>query len=99
MFVRTARLVTQHPRLILLFAVLAVAVSAVFGVHAPGRLQGGGFTSPSAPSQVAADRLEHSFGGSPDLVYVVQARGGTVDGAAATRAVPNWSTGSNAPPG
>ena len=86
MFVRLGRLVTGHPRLVLVVAGLAVAGSAVIGIHAPGRLQGGGFTSPNAPSQIAADRLQHTFGGSPDLIFVVQARYGTVDAAAVTQA-------------
>ena len=79
MFARIGSLVTRHPRMVLLVALLAVVVSAAFGVRAPGRLQGGGFTSPNAPSQIAANRLESSFGGSPNLIFVVQARNGNVD--------------------
>jgi RND superfamily putative drug exporter len=72
--------------LVLLVALGAVIVSAAFGIHAPGRLKGGGFTSPNAPSQIAANRLESSFGGSPSVIFVVQARTGTVDDAAVTAA-------------
>jgi RND superfamily putative drug exporter len=79
MFVRTGSLVTKHPRLVLAAAAVAVIVSAALGIHAPGRLQSGGFTSATAPSQIAANRLEATFGGAPDLVLVVQARNGTAN--------------------
>jgi RND superfamily putative drug exporter len=86
MFARIGTLVTRRPKLVLLAALAAVIVSAAIGIHAPGRLQGGGFTSPSAPSQIAANRLESSFGGSPSVIFVVQARTGTVDDPAVTAA-------------
>jgi putative drug exporter of the RND superfamily len=88
MFAHIGSVVTRRPRLILLFALAAVIVSAALGIHAPGRLRGGGFTSPDAPSQIAADRLESRFGGSPNLLFVVQARtgAGTVDSPAVAAA-------------
>src|SRR5438270_1073903 len=86
MFGRIGSLVTRRPRLILVFALAAVIVSAAFGVRAPGRLQGGGFTSPPRPSQRAANRSESSFAGRPNLTFVVRARHGTVDSPAVAAA-------------
>jgi putative drug exporter of the RND superfamily len=79
MFDAIGRLVLRRPRRILALAGLALVLAAVFGVRAPARLQTGGFTSTSAPSQIASDRLQSAFGGRPNLILLVRARSGSVD--------------------
>jgi RND superfamily putative drug exporter len=86
MFASIGRVTTQRPRLILLITALALVVAAVFGIHAPSRLLGGGYTSPNSPSQIAQNRLQAYFGGAPDLVFLVEARAGTVDSPAVVAA-------------
>jgi RND superfamily putative drug exporter len=71
---------------VLLAAAGFVVLAAVLGIHAPSKLRSGGFASPSAPSQVAADRLQATFGGSPNLIFVVQARSANVDAPAVVEA-------------
>jgi RND superfamily putative drug exporter len=85
-FDRIARLVTHRPRRILAIAGLVLVVAAVFGIHASSKLKTAGFTSPDAQSQLAADRLQASFGGGPNLVFLVEARHGTVDSRAVAAA-------------
>ncbi|MCU4183279.1 MMPL family transporter [Acidiferrimicrobium sp. IK] len=86
MFNAIGRLVTARRKAILWAALGLVVVSAVLGIHAPGALKSGGFTSSSAPSQVAQDRLRADFGGSTNLILVVTARSGSVDTPAVTAA-------------
>ena len=76
---RLGHLATERPRLVLLVAGIGVLLSAAAGIHAPAKLKGAGFVSPDAPSQVAINRLQAAFGGSPNLVFLVRARSGTVD--------------------
>jgi RND superfamily putative drug exporter len=71
---------------VLAVAAVVLVGAAALGIHAPGKLAQGGFTSPSAPSQIAANRLQDSFGGGPALVLLVEARSGTVDSPAVAAA-------------
>jgi RND superfamily putative drug exporter len=72
--------VTRRPRQILAVTGLVVVFAAVAGLHASSKLSPAGLLSPSAPSQVAANLLDAHFGGgSPNLVFVVEARRGTVE--------------------
>jgi putative drug exporter of the RND superfamily len=64
-------------------AVVVLAVSVVLGVGVFGRLLSGGFNDPSSASSRAKVLLDEKFGGEPDMIFLVHARAGTVDGAAA----------------
>jgi putative drug exporter of the RND superfamily len=78
-FARIGDLVIRRARRILVVAGVAVLVFAALGVHASGKLLSAGFTSPSAPSQQAEDRLTADFGGGNNLIFLVEARSGNVD--------------------
>src|SRR5262249_22586172 len=43
------------------------------------KLKSSGFVSANAPSQLATNRLDSQFGGTPNLVLLVQAKAGNVD--------------------
>jgi putative drug exporter of the RND superfamily len=79
MFQRLARLATSRPRLVLLIAGLGIVLAALAGIHVMSKLKSGGFVSPRAPSQLTTNRLDSEFGGTPNLVLLVQATSGTVD--------------------
>jgi RND superfamily putative drug exporter len=79
MFGRIGRVATTRARLILLVAGLAVVLAGVVGIHAVSKLKSSGFVSPHAPSEIASNLLDQHFGGSPNLILLVQARSGTVD--------------------
>jgi len=84
MLERLARFLLRR-RLLVLAATLAFVVAAgVFGGGAVTRLKSGGFDDPSAESSRAAAVLRDTFGiGDPNLVLLVTAKQGTVDGEAA----------------
>jgi RND superfamily putative drug exporter len=86
MFGRIGRVATTRARLILLLAGLAVILAGAAGIHATSKLKSSGFVSPHAPSQIASNLLDQHFGGSPNLILLVQARTGTVDQAAVAAA-------------
>jgi RND superfamily putative drug exporter len=83
-FYRLGRLVSGHARLVLAVTLAVLVLAAVLGVGAFGRLLSGGFDDPSAASSEAAALIDQHFGGQPDLIFLVHARTGTVDGPAAT---------------
>jgi putative drug exporter of the RND superfamily len=56
----------------------------VLGVGVFPRLLSGGFDDPSSASSQATVLLNQKFGGEPDMIFLVHARSGSVDGAAAT---------------
>ncbi|MGH9120843.1 MAG: MMPL family transporter, partial [Acidimicrobiales bacterium] len=79
-FGRIGAIAVSRRRLILFISLGVVVVAAFFGVKAPSVLGGGGFVSPNAPSQLAANALTSEFhGGGPNLIFVVTARSGTVN--------------------
>ena len=84
MLERLARFLLRR-RLLVLAATLAFVVAAgVFGGGAVASLKSGGFDDPSAESSRAAAVLRDTFGiGDPNLVLLVTAEQGTVDGEAA----------------
>jgi RND superfamily putative drug exporter len=86
MFEIIGRFVVSHRRRILAVGLLALLAFAFLGSRAGSRLKSAGFTSPSAPSQVASDRLRSQFGGSVNFILVVTARTGSVDDPAAATA-------------
>ena len=64
----------------------ALALFAVLGVGVFGRLLSGGFDDPASASSQATSLLNQKYGGEPDLIFLVHARTGTVDSAAAQSA-------------
>lgn len=81
-----ARFVVGHARLVLLGSVIALIGLAVLGAGAFGKLQSGGFNDPGADSTLAAELIEEHFDDDADLVFVVSARGRSVDDASAAAA-------------
>jgi RND superfamily putative drug exporter len=79
MFQALARLATQRARLVLVITGVLIVLSAFAGIHAFKVLKSQGFVSPSAPSQIAANRLRDDFVGPPDLILLVTAKSGSVD--------------------
>lgn len=80
---RAGVFVTRSPRLVLLGALVFLVLSVVFGADATGRLKTQGYDDPRSESSRAALVTARHQGASPNLVLVAQARGGSVDEAAA----------------
>ncbi|MEV6008080.1 MMPL family transporter [Streptomyces sp. NPDC051976] len=87
-------LVHRRAKLVLILAAVVVALIGAAGAGAFGQLKGGGFDVPGAQSTRAAQVVDDTFGGRPNLVLVVTARGGSADdpgpaasGAALTKAL------------
>ena len=90
MFQHLGRLATTRSRLVLVVTGLGIVLAALAGIHVTSKLKSSGFVSANAPSQLATNRLDSEFGGTPNLVLLVQAKTGSVDQAsvaAAGRAV------------
>ncbi|MGX9889224.1 MMPL family transporter [Streptomyces sp. NPDC002276] len=85
MFERMAELVIRRSRLVLVVAVVAVALMGVLGAGAFGKLLGGGYDDPSSASSRAAKVIDRKFGGETNLVLLVSATEGRVDGTPAER--------------
>jgi RND superfamily putative drug exporter len=83
-FYKLGLLVVARARLVLALSLVVVVISAVLGVGVFSRLLSGGFSDPSSASSRAETLLDQKFGGEPDMIFVVHARGGNVNGAAAT---------------
>ena len=83
MFYRLGLLIVRRARLVLGLSLAAVVVFAALGVGAFSRLLNAGFDDPGSPSSQAKVLLDQKFGGEPDMIFLVHARQGTVDGAAA----------------
>jgi RND superfamily putative drug exporter len=81
-FHRLGVFLVARARLILVVSLIGVAVSAVLGVGAFGRLLDEGFDDPSAGATKAGALLDQKFGGEPNIIFLVHARSGTVDSAA-----------------
>jgi RND superfamily putative drug exporter len=86
MFYRLGQFVAAHAKAVLAAAGVLVVVCAVLGVGVFGRLLSAGFDDPSSSSSQAKVLLDQKFGGEPDLIFLVHARSGPVDGAAPTAA-------------
>jgi RND superfamily putative drug exporter len=84
-------LVTRHARAVIAGSILAVVLAVVLGAGAVGRLKGGGFDDPNAPSSRAAVALQATFHlPKTNLVLLVSANGGrTVDDSAVAAAARN----------
>jgi len=83
---RFGDLVYRRAKLLLALSGLALVLAAVLGLGAFGKLESGGFQDPSAQSTRAQNLINSDFGGQSNLILLVHARTGTVDGAAATAA-------------
>ncbi|CAN5821287.1 MMPL family transporter [soil metagenome] len=72
----------RHRRLILVLAVVGFAAAGMLGGDVASKLSTGGFNDPDSESSRAADALLDDFGaGNPNLVLLVSAADGEVDGA------------------
>lgn len=78
-----AGVLVRHARLVLVLGVLALVAAVYVGIGAFGKLQSEGFTDPDAESTLAADVVDEQFGGSADLVFLVDAGAAGVDSPAA----------------
>jgi RND superfamily putative drug exporter len=83
-FHRLGERIATRARLVLLVTAVILIGAAVLGVGAFGRLLDEGFADPSAASTKADTLLNQKFGGEPNIIFLVHARAGTVDGAAVT---------------
>ncbi|MGH3310902.1 MAG: MMPL family transporter, partial [Streptomyces sp.] len=83
---RIAELALHRPRALLLLSLIAVVAMGAIGFGAFGKLQGGGFEDPDAPSSRARTVIEEKFGGEDNLVLLVRAERGDLDSAAAREA-------------
>jgi RND superfamily putative drug exporter len=84
---RLAHLATRRRRAVLLLALAFALVAAGIGAGVFPRLSSSGFTDPASASAKAVTLLDQRFGtGEPDLVLVVTARSGDVDGPAVAAA-------------
>ena len=79
MLQRLGDLMYRRARLVLLVTGVLLAVAAVIGVGAFGKLQGGGFDDPNSQSTRAANQIDARFGGHDNLILLVRAQHGTVD--------------------
>ncbi len=81
MVMRTlGRVVSQYRWVVLVVTLLLLPVAATLGGPVKAKLSAGGFDDPAAESTQAARILEETFGaGSPNVVLLVTAAGGTVD--------------------
>src|SRR5687767_783573 len=81
------RFVVRRRVAVLVAAVLAMVVAGALGGGVAAHLSGGGFEDPGAESSRAKRVLEQSFGTrNPNLVLLVTAADGSVDGPAAAAA-------------
>lgn len=76
---RIAGLTLRRPRTLLALTLLAVVAMGAVGFGAFGKLQGGGFEDPDAPSSRARTLIEEKFGGEDNLVLLVRAESGSLD--------------------
>ena len=74
-----SHLATQTPKRVLAASVVILVVCIALGSMSIGQLQNNGFDDPNADSVLAADEIAERFGGSPDLVFLVTAKKGSVD--------------------
>jgi RND superfamily putative drug exporter len=85
MLVRVANLVVRRRLAILALTLVGLVVAGVLGGGVASRLSSGGFEDPGAESTKAERALER-FGGESNVLLLVRAKNGTVDGAAVAAA-------------
>ncbi|MFE6484105.1 MMPL family transporter [Streptomyces sp. NPDC057757] len=86
MYDRITELALRRGRLVLILTAVAVLAMGAIGFGAFGKLLGGGFEDPDAPSTRAEKLIDEKFGGESNLVLLVRADDGAVDSPAAARA-------------
>ncbi|MGI5242701.1 MMPL family transporter [Dactylosporangium sp. CA-139066] len=79
MLYRYGSFMHRHARLVLIVALLFIVGAGVAGAGVFGRLQSGGFDDPASESSTAQRLIDERFGGSPNLVLLAHAAGGSVD--------------------
>jgi RND superfamily putative drug exporter len=84
MFYSLGSFVVRRAKLVLSLSLVLLAIFAVLGAGVFGRLLSAGFDDPSSASSQAKVLLDRNFGGDPNLIFLVHAKSGSVDGAAAT---------------
>jgi len=83
-FHRLGSIIARRARLVLGLSLVLLALSVFLGVGVFGALLSGGFDDPASASSQAKSLLDQKFGGEPDMIFLVHARSGQVNGAAAT---------------
>src|SRR3954452_7204490 len=81
MFERYGAFVARRARLVLVIAGVLVAISAVVGFGAFGKLLNGGFDDPASDSSKAASVGTTRYGGATNFILLVPPPDGTVDAA------------------
>ena len=74
-----ARRLVRSARLVLVLSVLATLIAGVLGFTVFSNLGTQGYDNPASDSAQATKLVDQDFGGSPDLVFLIHARGGDVD--------------------
>ncbi|MFE2998124.1 MMPL family transporter [Nocardia sp. NPDC059246] len=75
---RLATATVAHPRLVLALTTVVLVLAGLMGAGVSQHLKVGGFDDPHSESAHVQDALDTRFGGSPDLILQVTARGGDV---------------------
>lgn len=81
MYEKFGMFVVRRAKAILAASLLAVVGLSVYGFQVFPQLLSGGFDDPGSDSAAVTRLVDQDFGGSADLVFVVQAENGTVDDA------------------
>ncbi|MCI3223605.1 MMPL family transporter, partial [Streptomyces sp. NP-1717] len=76
MLSKIAELALKRSRLLLVLATVAVLAMGALGAGAFGKLLGGGFDDPDAPSSRAAVLIDEKFGGETNLLFLVGSESG-----------------------
>jgi len=98
MFYRLGLLIVARAQLVLALGLVALAISAVFGVAVFSRLLSGGFDDPASASSRAQVLLDQKFGGEPDMIFLVRHGTGTSAAAPSRPAARLWRSGWTATP-
>ncbi|MFI6337891.1 MMPL family transporter [Streptomyces sp. NPDC050535] len=85
MLLRIAELAVRRARPLLIVSTLLLVAMAALGIGAFGKLSGGGFDDPGAPSSRAEKLIDEKFGGDANLVLLVEAEQGGPDTTAAAQ--------------
>jgi RND superfamily putative drug exporter len=84
---RLAQFVIRRRKGVLAASLIVLILAGAVGGSVSSKLSSGGFDNPSSESSQASKLLDHQFHtGDPNIVLVVRAVHGTVDGAAVARA-------------
>jgi RND superfamily putative drug exporter len=90
---RYGQFAARRARVLLVLAAMFMIAAGVIGAGAFGKLKNGGFQDPGAESTRAEQLIDAHFGGQTNLVLLITARSGSVDGAAVASAGRRLSTG------